>query len=187
MASAPDRLCRAIQDLRRGIASRPRPDGRPHAFSAIFCPLLWLAAATDGAPLRQVMVNEDLPADLCDGLRNGLRQAGISSAGTLRAWLHHRGLAGWLELGAYFDDRGQTAVYRAADPPQHTMYNLQRITNSQRRAAREPTPEDWRARLPRLLLHHLATETEHPEPPDWSPLLTAALQPTQGDAQRKGM
>ncbi len=87
-----------------------------------------------------MLINEDLPSDLCDALRSGLRQAGVSNPGTLRTWLQQHGLARRLELGAYFNDRAQTAVFRAADPPQHTMYNLQRITNGQRRAAREPTP-----------------------------------------------
>ncbi len=62
------------------------------------------------------------------------------------------------------------------------MMELQRLANGQRRAAREPTPKDWRIRLPTLLVGHLAAETAGATQLDWSPLLTAVFQPMQVEA-----
>ena len=78
----------------------------------------------------------------------------------------------------------QNTLFRMADLSHRTMHELQRITRAQRRAALEPAPEDWRARLPGLLRDHLNTESEPPQDLDWSPLLTAAMQLMLAEAHR---
>ena len=79
---------------------------------------------------------------------------------------------------------GQDALFRMADPHHQTMHDLQRITHLQRRAALEPSPEDWRTRLPVMIRGHRAGADGDGNPTDWSPLLAAALQPMQTEAIR---